>query len=78
MTLLTPNPVGRNEGGGVLLEGFAVLDHELYRDMRWCPNCAGEQLFIEVYEIAQGRVGFCFGCGEEKIVGFSRVNGEAA
>lgn len=57
----------------------AVLDPVICQDLRWCVNCGGEQTFVEVYEIAGvGRVGFCFGCGGERVVLFSRVNGEAA
>lgn len=82
MTLLTeaiassPHSVGN--GGGEETHGFAVLDSDVYREMRWCVNCGGEQVFVEVYEFEAGRVGFCLGCGEEKIVGFSRTNSEAA
>jgi hypothetical protein len=67
------------EGGdGSTGRGVAVLDHSLYRDMRWCANCGGQQVFVPVYEIEQGRVGFCFGCGEERIEAFSRMNSEVA
>lgn len=46
---------------------------ERYRDMRWCINCGGEQVFIPVFECEAGRVGFCLGCGGERVVPFSRV-----
>ena len=49
------------------------LDSEIYRDMRWCPNCAGEKVFVEVYEFESGRVGVCLGCGEERVVRFTRM-----
>jgi len=55
-----------------------VLDSDIYRDKRWCANCGGEQAFVEVYEFEGGRVGFCWGCGEERVVPFSRTNSEAA
>jgi len=47
-----------------------------YQDMRWCANCAGEQIFLPVYECEAGRVGVCLGCGEEKIAPFTRANSE--
>ena len=69
--------VGREDGGGGG-EGIApavldVLDQDVYRDMRWCPNCAGEKVFVEVYEFESGRVGVCLGCGEERVVRFTRM-----
>lgn len=78
MSLLTgdASSVG-NEGGGAI-GGFAVLDPEISQDMRWCGNCGGEQVFVPVYEFEFGRVGFCLGCGEERVVRFSRTNSEAA
>lgn len=55
-----------------------ALDPEIYRDMRWCARCAGPELFVEVYEFEGGRLGVCMGCGEERVVGWSRTNsGEA-
>jgi len=53
-------------------QAIAVLDPLLYQDMRWCADCAGEQIFVEVFECAAGRVGYCLGCGEEKLVAFER------
>lgn len=75
MTSLTPNPVSGEDGG---VGGFAVLDSDVYRDPRWCANCAGPQTFVEIYEFEGGRVGFCMGCGEERIALFTRTNSEAA
>jgi hypothetical protein len=49
-----------------------------YQDMRWCINCAGEQLFVVVSEFEGGRIGFCFGCGDERVVPFSRVTSSEA
>lgn len=69
--------VGKEEEeGGSHFEGsgIAVLDSDKYRDMRWCANCAGEQVFVEVYEFEGGRVGVCLGCGEERVVLFTRVS----
>ena len=56
----------------------AALDPFVYRDMRWCVNCGGEQLFVEVFQCDAGRVGVCFGCGEERIERWTRTNSEAA
>lgn len=78
MTLLTASPpcsVGAE--GGCARPGMAVLDSDICRDMRWCVNCAGEQIFVEVYEFEGGRLGVCLGCGDERVMLFSRVNGEA-
>jgi hypothetical protein len=72
----TPHSVG-NEGGEVSSADFAVLGL-IHQEPRWCPNCGGEQTFVPVYEIHIGRVGYCLGCGEERVVPFSRTNSEAA
>jgi hypothetical protein len=89
MTLPTerfsPTSVGNEiKGGGSGLGGLAVLDHQgdvglwHYRDMRWCAQCGGAQVFLEVYEFESGRVGVCLGCGEERVVAFTRITSEAA
>lgn len=65
---------GLNLGGGTV----AVLDSQLYQDMRWCPNCGGAQIFVVVYEFEGGRVGVCLGCGDERIAAFTRTTQEAA
>jgi hypothetical protein len=78
MSLLTPNPVSLEGGDGILGRGVAALDPFVYQKPRWCANCGGEQTFFPVYEIEQGLVGFCFGCGEERIAPFTRMNSEAA
>jgi hypothetical protein len=75
----TPRPVGvSDEGGDLLGGGESPSSISRYRDMRWCANCGGQQVFVPVYEIEQGRVGFCFGCGEERIEAFTRMNSEVA
>ena len=79
MSLLTrvpPFSIGEEEDG-CAPTGVAVLDSDVYRDMRWCVNCGGPQEFVEYYEFHGGRVGCCLGCGDERVVLFSRVNGEA-
>ena len=55
------------------LQTFSPLDPEIYRDTRWCVNCGGPQVFVEVFECEAGRMGVCMGCGDEKFVGFSRT-----
>lgn len=62
-------------GGGVRV---AALDPFISREMRWCVNCGGDALFVPVFACDAGRVGFCFGCGEEKIILWTRTNSEVA
>lgn len=68
---------GRRENAVAAFE-CTQLDPFVYREMRHCPNCGGPQLFVPMFEIEIGRVGLCFGCGEERIVRFSRTTSEAA
>jgi hypothetical protein len=68
-------PTVSSEGSGFPV--VAPLDPFLYQGMRWCVNCAGEQVFVEVFECEAGRVGFCMGCGNERVIPFSRTNSEA-
>lgn len=56
----------------------AALDPFLYQEMRWCEECAGEQLFVPMFETDFGRVGLCMGCDREKVQLFSRTTTEAA
>lgn len=56
----------------------AALDPFVYRDQYWCQNCGGPQMFIPLFETDFGRVGFCWGCGEERVQLFSRTTSEAA
>jgi hypothetical protein len=44
-----------------------------YREMRWCANCGGEQIFLPLYECEAGRVGVCLGCEEQRLIPFTRV-----
>jgi hypothetical protein len=83
MSLPTDSPshsgqVGMVDGERSSGEEFAVLDPFVCQSPRWCANCGGEQTFFPVYEFELGRVGFCFGCGEERIAPFTRMNSEAA
>ena len=58
---------------------LSLSDQVRLQDMRWCANCGGEQIFVPVSECEAGRVGFCLGCGDERIERFTRVtNTEAA
>lgn len=82
-SLSYPTPVGPESGGDAGRESPAALDlsalnlsalnADVYRDMRWCPDCGGQQVFVEVFEFEGGRVGVCLGCGEERVVRFSRM-----
>jgi hypothetical protein len=45
---------------------------------RYCPKCDREQIFVAGWECAQGLVGCCLGCGDERIAPFTRVNSEVA
>ena len=78
LTVLHP-PEGQtsvsHEGSGSC--PVAPLDPFLYQRMRWCVNCGGEQVFVEVFECEAGRVGVCLGCGDERVIPFSRTNSEA-
>jgi hypothetical protein len=57
---------------------LVALDTDVYRDMRWCPNCGGQRVFLEVYEFENGRAGICLGCGEPRIAPFTRTTSEVA
>lgn len=49
---------------------------ELYQDMSWCGKCGGPRIFVEIFEFESGRVGYCLGCGEERIAVFTRTTSE--
>jgi len=80
MTSPPDNSVTRaaNEGGEFACGGIAVLDPEICRDMRWCINCGGEKVFVEIFEFDGGRMGVCLGCGEERVEPFTRTVSEVA
>jgi hypothetical protein len=59
-------------------EIFSIPTPFLYQRTRWCPNCGSEQIFVCVFECEAGRLGYCVGCGEEKLVGWTRTNSEVA
>lgn len=80
-TSIRTQSIGAQENGDPRIpktHGIAVLDSFIHRDSRWCVRCGGPQLFVEVYECEAGRVGVCFGCGEERVIPFSRTNSEVA
>ncbi|HLZ49254.1 MAG TPA: hypothetical protein VKP61_00750 [Candidatus Acidoferrum sp.] len=62
------------EGGGSPAAPLAAF---LYQDMRWCVNCGGDQIFVPVFLCDAGQVGYCLGCGEERVIRFTRTNSEA-
>lgn len=72
--ILVNNPAGLEASAHPVI---ARLEPFLYQSMRTCSRCGGEQIFVAVYECNAGRVGVCLGCGEEKLIPFSRVT-EAA
>lgn len=54
------------------------LDSLLYQDMRWCANCGGRKIFVPCYECDFGIVGYCDGCGEERVLQFTRTISQVA
>lgn len=50
-----------------------ALDPAIYQDNYWCPNCAGLRVFLEVFEFEGGRLVCCQGCGDEKVLPFTRT-----
>lgn len=77
----TNQSVGGCGDGGPLDSGgrtVAVLDSQLYQDMRWCKNRAGPQLFIPVDRFPFGWRGYCLGCEEVVYVLDERTSEEAA
>jgi NADH pyrophosphatase NudC (nudix superfamily) len=60
-------------GSEALGGGLAVLDSAIYRDERWCPNCGGPRVMIEIFETDYGRMRCCQGCGDERFVRLDRT-----
>jgi|HubBroStandDraft_6_1064221.scaffolds.fasta_scaffold00550_26 hypothetical protein len=76
-----PSSVGsEREGGAATLwgVGVAVLDSDIYRDMRWCANCGAFQEFLEPIEFRNGRLRCCQKCGDEYVPPFTRTIAEVA
>jgi hypothetical protein len=59
-------------------EHVDVIDSAIYQDKSWCSKCGGPQTFVAIYEFDGGRVGCCLGCGDERVVPFTRTTTEAA
>ena len=58
--------------------GVVPLEPFVHQDPLWCARCAGKQTFVSVFEFEGGRLGYCMGCGEERVKPDSRTNSEAA
>lgn len=61
---------GKGEGGNRAV--LALLDTRV-EFMQFCPVCDCEQQFVAGWECALGLIGCCLGCGEEKLISFSRT-----
>jgi hypothetical protein len=46
------------------------------QEMQDCPKCGGPQILVIAWEFESGRVGCCLGCGDERVIPFSRVTSE--
>lgn len=68
--IVTPHTTG-SLGGSV--SAVASLDPFVYREMRWCEACEADEEFWTLAEFVAGRIGMCLGCGDEKVIPFSRV-----
>ena len=49
------------------------LDSTIQQQPEWCAHCGGLQTFVEVFEFDGGRLGFCLGCGDERVARFTRT-----
>ena len=88
MTLPTGNPpntlhtVGSTGGGVSKHRDVAALDYRILRTqvewMDFCPKCLAEMHFIAAWRCDAGLLGYCLGCGDERIAPFTRVNSEVA
>ena len=74
MTSLTDqspqNPVSSE--GSAIHYAVAPLDSSIYRETVFCPVCECEEEFRTMLEFVSGRIGVCLGCGDERVVGFTR------
>ena len=46
--------------------------------MRYCPVCDSEQVFVATCFVANGLLGKCAKCDDERVVPYTRTNSEAA
>lgn len=56
----------------------AYSDLAIYQEMSDCKKCGGQQIFIVVFEFGGGRAGYCVGCGDERILPFTRSMEESS
>jgi len=75
-----PDSAGNTEAGGERRGELLVATLPVPVEwMRYCLTCESEQRFVAGWEFdSYGLVGFCSGCGEERIAPFTRTIGEAA
>jgi len=79
-------PAGIEDGGvptaaaaHILPRPFAVLDLPTKVEfMRWCEVCQQIERFVAAWECTYGLVGCCLGCGDERVMLWSRTNSEVA
>jgi hypothetical protein len=45
---------------------------------RQCPKCGCEQTFVAGWDCDAGLVGCCQGCGDERLMPYTRANSQAA
>lgn len=68
------HPESASSGGsGCAGNSVAPLDSQIYRETLYCPVCECEEEFRTMIEFVSGRIGVCLGCGDERVVPFSRV-----
>jgi len=46
--------------------------------MRFCLVCEREEIFVAGWQCERGLVGCCMGCGDERVIPFTRTNSEVA
>ncbi len=56
---------------------IAVLAH-FVEFMRFCRVCDREQIFRAGWQVDSGLLGCCLGCGDERVVEWTRTNSEVA
>ena len=82
MSLLTENPTvsfSQCEGGSVPGAALDFSPLEVPVEwMRFCEVCECEERFVAGWICDRGLVGCCSGCGDERVLGFTRMNSEVA
>lgn len=74
-TAVAIDPVGGGEGDA---PGRVVALSTPVESMRFCFVCELEEVFIAGWTCDTGLLGCCLGCGDERIIPFTRTNSEAA